>query len=202
MTSPATTLIFDLGGVLVRHDNDALYDRLAACCTDAQEARPKIVAWLGDERIGTGHLRIETLHKHMKDVLGFKASYGYFLDLWSSHFSEEPGMEALVERLVKRHRTILFSNTNAPHIAHIRETYPVFGRFHATYLSYEIGLVKPHATSYRRVLELEGREPENCIFIDDRPENTAAAQQLGIKTVTFTDRDHFVTALTRHGVAI
>jgi putative hydrolase of the HAD superfamily len=202
MPSPAPTLIFDLGGVLVRHDNDALHDRLAACCADAQEARPKIVAWLADERIGTGHLRIETLHKHMKDVLGFKASYSYFLDLWSSHFSEEPGMEALVERLAKRHRTVLFSNTNAPHIAHIRETYPVYGRFHATYLSYEIGLVKPHATSYLRVLELECREPENCIFIDDRPENTEAARLLGIKTVTYTDRDHFVTALTRHGVAI
>lgn len=111
-------------------------------------------------------------------------------------------MEALVERLTKRHRTVLFSNTNAPHIAHIRETYPVFGRFHATYLSYEIGLVKPHATSYLRVLELEGREPEHCIFIDDRPENTAAAEQLGIKTVTFTDPGRFVTALTRHGVTI
>lgn len=202
MTAPAPTLIFDLGGVLVRHDNDALYDRLAACCADAREARPKITASLGDERIGTGQLRIETLHAHLKDTLGLKASYSYFLDLWSSHFSEEPGMEGLVERLARRHRTVLFSNTNVPHIEHIRATYPVYARFHATYLSYEIGLVKPSAASYLRVLELEGRAASDCIFIDDRPENTAAAGQLGIRTVTFTGRDNFVAALARHGVVI
>ncbi len=202
MTSPAPTLIFDLGGVLVRHDNDALHDRLAACCAEAAEARPRIAAWLGDERIGTGDLPIHSLYTHIKDTLGFKASYPYFLDLWSSHFSAEPGMDTLVERLARRHRTILFSNTNAAHIEHIREKYPVYARFHATYLSYEIGLVKPSARSYLRVLELEGRAASACIFIDDRPENTAAAGQLGIKTVTFNGRDTFVAALARHGVEI
>ncbi len=202
MPSPAPTLIFDLGGVLVRHDNDALYDRLAACCADPAEARPKVEAWLGDERIGTGHLQIHTLYRHMKDALGFKASYAYFLDLWSSHFSEEPGMEAHVERLARRHRTVLFSNTNAAHIEHIRAAYPVYGRFHATYLSYEIGLVKPSAASFLRVLEREGREPADCIFIDDRADNTAAAGQLGIRTVTFTGTDHFLAALARYGVEI
>jgi putative hydrolase of the HAD superfamily len=202
MTAPAPTLVFDLGGVLVRHDNDALYDRLAACCADPREARPKIDACLADERIGTGQLRIETLHKHLKDTLGLKASYSYFLDLWSSHFSAEPGMDGLVEKLTRRHRTVLFSNTNAPHIDHIRATYPVYARFHATYLSYEIGLVKPSAAAYMRVLELEGREATGCIFIDDRPENTAAAQQLGMRTVTFTGQDNCVAALARHGVTL
>jgi HAD superfamily hydrolase (TIGR01509 family) len=202
MPSPAPTLIFDLGGVLVRHDNEILYDRLAACCANALEARAQIVSWLGDERIGTGHLGIETLHRHMREKLGLKASYNYFLELWSSHFSEEPGMEALVERLAKRHRAILFSNTNAAHIAHIRAIYPVFSRFHAQYLSFEIGLVKPNATSYRRVLELEGRAPEDCIFIDDRPDNTAAAGKLGIKTVTFTGPEAFVAQLARYGVTV
>ncbi len=202
MASPAPTLIFDLGGVLVRHDNDALYDRLAACCWDPQAARPKVEAWLGDERIGTGDLHVHTLYRHMKDALGFRASYPYFLDLWSSHFSEEPGMDALVERLARRHRTVLLSNTNAAHIEHIRASYPVFARFHATYLSYEIGLVKPHAASYLRVLELEGREPKECVFIDDRADNTAAAGKLGIRTVTFSGPEDFVAALAHHGVEI
>jgi HAD superfamily hydrolase (TIGR01509 family) len=202
MPARAPTLIFDLGGVLVRHDNDALYDRLAACCKDIAAARPKIESWLGDEQIGTGKLHIHTLYTQMKDVLGLRASYPYFLELWSSHFSEEPGMDGLVERLARRHRTILFSNTNAPHIEHIAATYPVYGRFHATYLSYELGLVKPATAAYERVLELEGRTAPDCIFIDDRPENTRAASELGMSAVTFTGRDDFVAALERHGIAV
>jgi FMN phosphatase YigB (HAD superfamily) len=202
MPASVPTFIFDLGGVLVRHDNEVLYDRLAACCADAVEARPKVEAWLCDERIGTGRLEIHTLYRHLRNSLGLRASYPYFLDLWSSHFSEEPGMEAVVERLARHHRMVLFSNTNAPHIEHIRATYPVVARFHATYLSYEIGLVKPHAGSFLHVMELERRKPGDCIFIDDRPDNTGAARALGMHTVTFTGPDDLAVALERYGVAL
>lgn len=50
MTSPAPTLVFDLGGMLARHD--ALYDRLAACFADAHDTRPKVTARLGGDRGG------------------------------------------------------------------------------------------------------------------------------------------------------
>jgi glucose-1-phosphatase len=197
-----TTIIFDLGGVLVRHDNDLLYDRLAARCAGPAAARPQIAASLHDERIGTGEVGVDALYARLQAEQGFKDSYSDFLGLWSSHFSEEPGMEPVVRAIAERHRTVLFSNTNAPHIDHIKENYPVYGHLHAAYLSYQLGLVKPHAVSYRRVLELEGREPQDCIFIDDRAENTAAAAALGIKTVTFTGRDAFLAEMAGHGVAI
>jgi FMN phosphatase YigB (HAD superfamily) len=51
MTSPAPTLIFDLGGVLVRHD-DAFYDRLAPCFANEHDTRPKVTARLGGNRGG------------------------------------------------------------------------------------------------------------------------------------------------------
>ncbi|SFJ98918.1 HAD family hydrolase [Methylocapsa palsarum] len=200
MTDP--TIIFDLGGVLVRHDNDLLFDRLAACCPDPQAARPHMEAWLHAEDVGTGRLGVEALHQRLAAEHGFNAAYPRFLELWNSHFSPEPGMEPLVRSLAAPYRVVIFSNTNAAHIDHIRDLYPAFGHAHTAYLSYELGLVKPDPASYRRVLELERRAPQDCIFIDDRADNTAAAAALGMKTVTFTGVDSFLAAMAGHGVRI
>ncbi len=196
------TLIFDLGGVLIRHDNDLLYDRLAACCADPAAARPRMPACLEDEAIGTGRVSVEALHARLAAEHGFAGGYSHFLDLWSSHFSAEPGMAQLVCALARRHRTVLFSNTNAAHVAHIKANYQVFDHVHAAYLSYELGLVKPQPASFLKVLQFEGRRAEECVFIDDRAENTAAASALGIKTVTFAGRDDLLARLDRYGVAV
>jgi len=202
MKASVPTIIFDLGGVLVRHDNELLYDRLAACCADPAAARPLMASDVGDEDIGTGRLGVDALHARLVADRGFAQSYAHFLDLWSSHFSEEPGMEPLVLALAQRYRVVIFSNTNAAHAEHIRANYRVLGHAHAAYMSYELGLAKPYAEAFNKVLELEGRRPEECIFIDDRAENTAAAAALGIRTVTFTDREALEAAIAEYGVAV
>lgn len=199
MTVQSPTFIFDIGGVLIRHDNDLLYDRLAACCADPAAARPHLPTWLHED-IGTGRLGIDALHASLVTDHGFNETYTRFLDLWSSHFSEEPGMEPVIYTLAQLYRVVLFSNTNAAHLEHIRANYPVLGYAHAGYMSHELGLVKPHTDSYHRVLELEGRPPEDCIFIDDRAENTAAAAEIGIRTITFRGRDAFLKDLAGYGV--
>jgi glucose-1-phosphatase len=200
VTALFPTLIFDIGGVLIRHDNDLLYDRLAACCSNPTAARTHLPICLNDAEISSGRLSIESLHARLADDHGFYATYAHFLELWSSHFSEEPGMEPVVYALTRLHRVVLFSNTNAAHVAHIKANYQVFGHVHAAYLSHELGLVKPDAASFLKLLEIEGLPPEDCIFIDDRAENTAAAAALGMRTVTFTGRDAFLADLDRYGV--
>ncbi|WOJ90647.1 HAD-IA family hydrolase [Methylocapsa polymorpha] len=202
VTAPSPTLIFDLGNVLIRHDNELLYDRLAACCADPAAARPHLAAWLSDEDIGCGRLSIEALHARLAADHGFEETYAHFLELWSSHFSEEPGMEPVIRALARRHRVVLFSNTNAAHVEHIRANYQVFDHLHAAYLSHELGLVKPDADSFLKVLEMEGRPAEDCIFIDDRAENTAAAAALGMRTVTFAGRHACLAELDRYGVPL
>jgi len=202
MTTAAPIFIFDIGGVLIRHDNDLLYDRLAACCADPAAARVALGLGRHDRDIGSGRLGIEGLHALLVDELGFEADYPKFLELWSSHFSEEPGMEPLVRALADRYRVVLFSNTNAAHLAHIRENYPVLSHAHAGYMSHELGLVKPDADSFRQVLSLEGCRAEDGIFIDDRADNTAAAASLGIRTVTFTGCESFLMRLASWGLAV
>ncbi|MEL6917638.1 MAG: HAD-IA family hydrolase, partial [Bacteroidota bacterium] len=50
------------------------------------------------------------------------------------------------------------------------------------YLSHEIHLRKPDEDIYRFVLEKNHLKASETLFIDDSPENTLSAKQLGIKT--------------------
>ena len=63
-----------------------------------------------------------------------------------------------------------------------------------------LGLRKPEAAIYRRALDILGRPAERVLFIDDRPENVAAAQEEGIKGIVFKGADKLKAELDRLGV--
>ena len=48
-------------------------------------------------------------------------------------------------------------------------------------------ITKPEPEIYQRLFARYGLNPAECIFIDDSPVNTAAAEQLGMKAFRFTD---------------
>ena len=200
MTAP--TLIFDVGGVLVRHDNELLYDRLAAYCADPLTAREQLTDGVHDRVVGTGRMSIAELHRHLVEEYGFQARYDAFLEIWSSHFSEEPDMEPVLRALTARYRTVFFSNTNAAHWAHVLAHYPALAHGHRAYLSHELGLTKPDPASFQRVLDLEDCRPADAIFIDDRAENVYAAVAQGMAGILFTDAASFRAALVERGVAL
>jgi putative hydrolase of the HAD superfamily len=52
-----------------------------------------------------------------------------------------------------------------------------------------VGLRKPKAPIYRRALDILGKPANRILFIDDRPENAAAAAQAGMKAIWFKGAD-------------
>jgi putative hydrolase of the HAD superfamily len=56
---------------------------------------------------------------------------------------------------------------------------------HETY-SCDLGVCKPEPSIYKSCLEGLGTLAEETLFLDDRPENVRAAQELGIQAVIFT----------------
>jgi len=57
-------------------------------------------------------------------------------------------------------------------------------------VSYEVHQVKPDRDIYESLIDKYGLLVDECIFFDDRPENTATAETLGIKSFTIESRDH------------
>ena len=62
-------------------------------------------------------------------------------------------------------------------------------------VSYEIHKIKPYPEIYRYLLDKYELNAQECVFFDDRPENTKTAEELGMKTYTITSKEYLLNVL-------
>ena len=178
-------LVFDVGGVIIPHDNDVLYRLLAKRCPGAPSPAA-VEALVRDPRYERGELPIAHLHERLAREAGYALPWGDFVADWCSHLGVDPAMLDYVERLAAMRRVLLFSNTNREHWEHLLQlTAGRLGRFEG-YLSHEIGAAKPSLDAYRLVAARAGIDPARSLFIDDRPANVEAARRAGFHGEVFT----------------
>lgn len=103
--------------------------------------------------------------------------------------------------------TACLSNTNARHwraLLRRDSEYAPLSTLDHHFLSYELGVMKPHERAYRRVEQLSGAPARDIFFFDDKPENVDAARKLGWNAELIDPQQPTVPqmrdALVRHGV--
>jgi HAD superfamily hydrolase (TIGR01509 family) len=69
-----------------------------------------------------------------------------------------------------------------------------------TFVSCERGVRKPDAESYLGAARHLGRAPGECLFVDDRAANCAAAEAVGMPAITFRGAAELRAALISRGV--
>jgi putative hydrolase of the HAD superfamily len=100
-----------------------------------------------------------------------------------------------VKSLKPNYRLFLLSNTNDIHFeVYTKQFYEKFDYklsdlFEKVYFSHEIGLRKPNPSIFELVLNENKLNAEETLFFDDMPDNRAAAERLGIKTIAFKTND-------------
>ena len=196
---PLQALVFDLGGVIVPHDNSVLKRRLAGRCS-----APDALDWLSraedDERIGTGELAIPDLHRLVVDEIGYAGDWPTFKADWCCHLTLDHDMLDFVERLASANRVMLFSNTNREHWeSQVVASDGRLSRLEA-YLSHEIGAVKPHVAAFLLVAKRAAIDPARSLFIDDRMDHVEAARRAGYQAEQFTDQAALSELLRSRGV--
>jgi putative hydrolase of the HAD superfamily len=67
--------------------------------------------------------------------------------------------------------------------------------FEISFFSAEAGMRKPEPEFFRLILDAMQVDPQKTLFVDDFPENIAGAQQLGMQTVWYTDREKCIPLL-------
>lgn len=110
-------------------------------------------------------------------------------DAWYSMILDIPASRVkVVQELSKNYNVYLFSNTNQIHIERLHRAFKAEhgidfpSLFVKDFYSHEIHERKPDLSSYKKVIELSGINPEESIFIDDLEKNIIGAQQSGLKT--------------------
>jgi HAD superfamily hydrolase (TIGR01509 family) len=198
--SPYQALVFDLGGVIVAHDNAMLYARLASRCAPSWSSE-RISDFVRHGRWGRGE-PISSLHATLTEQAGYDAPWPTFVEDWCRHLSLDASMLGLVEDLTAHNRVLIFSNTNKEHWEHVVAlSHGALKRFES-YLSHEIGHEKPAVESFHIVAARAGIEPAHAIFIDDLADNVRGARLAGFQAEVFEGRPKLEALLTARGVAL
>ena len=69
-----------------------------------------------------------------------------------------------------------------------------------TFVSWRTGLHKPDPRAYRHAARILGRSPGECLFVDDREVNCAAAREVGMPAIRFETTAQLRAELTDHGL--
>ncbi len=182
-------IVFDIGNVLVRWDPENLYRRLIPdadararflreVCTMAWHARH-------DAGVSFADNRAALIAEHPADADLIAAWDAQWDAMFGGVIEEAAALaQAFVDAGV---RVWALSNLSDEKTDHIISVLPVLARFEGLVISGAERVIKPDPVIYRRTMERTGAAPHAHVFIDDRPENVAAAQSLGWRGVVFED---------------
>ncbi|HXQ11146.1 MAG TPA: HAD-IA family hydrolase [Caulobacteraceae bacterium] len=195
---PFDAIVFDLGGVIVAHDNAFMVERVASRC----RATPREVSRLMRRKDWGSGLPIEGLHRELSDELGYSADYATFSADWCCHFTVDDSMLALTRQLAAEQRVMLFSNTNQVHWDFlVAATGGDLAAFEA-YLSHQLRKSKPAVEAFEMVARQAGIDPARSIFFDDVAENVEGARLAGFQAEVFTSEAALRALLTERGVRL
>ncbi len=115
------------------------------------------------------------------------------MDSWS-HLNGET-LELLADAHSRGHSLSLLSN--APHeLAAVLSDHPALAGFEHLIFSARIGVVKPEPAAFAAAVRQLSRQPQEILFIDDRPVNVQGAIDAGLRAVRFTSAAALRSELT------
>lgn len=97
----------------------------------------------------------------------------------------QPLIDYIRLELKPHYKIGMLSNIGRGWIQNFFDEYQLHDLFDAVVLSGDEGIVKPHPQSFELIAERLGYEPEDCLIIDDLPENIAGADAAGMRGVVY-----------------
>lgn len=142
------------------------------------------------EEYETGKINDDEFVKGIQKIAGKPITKEQIIQAWNALLLDFPLERIeLLERLKKRYRIFLLSNTNALHYeAFQQRLHALTGKFledifERTYFSHTAHLRKPDAAIYQLVLDENALNAAETLFIDDTASNFSGAEEVGIQTL-------------------
>lgn len=177
-------VIFDFGGVVCTFSQDAILDDF---CTGEAHARLKPVLFRSWQALDEGTAGYEEYVAETLKLLDGedKQIAQRFFREWHRSMRPIPGVWALIGELKARgYGVYLLSNASTWFAGHL-DDYPILRLFDGRLISAPEKMAKPEERIYRLALERFGLNAAETLFVDDRAENTEAAERVGIAGYVF-----------------
>ena len=185
-------VIFDLGGVLINlapERTRAAFEQLGIGDFDRLftvfHATPLF------DQLETGHVSPPEFIDALKKELPAGVPDEAIVDAWNAMLLDfRIDSLRFVEKLSTHLPVFLYSNTNLIHHASFQQTlrettpYPSLDAlFRKAYYSHEIGHRKPDPGGYLHIMEEQGLQASQTLFVDDNALNIQGAGSVGLKTL-------------------
>lgn len=184
-------IIFDFGGVIINIDyklTTHAFQQLGIGDFDALFSKAKQSKLF--DLYEKGLVTSDDFRQQLKVILNSGVDDATIDHAWNAMLLDLPKARLdLLAKLKQTHRTFLLSNTNEIHIDTIYHSLQqqlgiadLSGYFEKVYLSYKVKMRKPGAEIFELVINENGLDPKETLFIDDSPQHIEAAEKLGLCT--------------------
>ena len=180
-------IIFDFGNVLVEWHPERVYGEYFGDEAKAWWFLRHVADLDWRQRIDAG----ESQDTCIAELKARQPEYAEAIELYRSHWremltGEMPGMrELLIELRVKGYEIYGLTNWSMETFPEAREHFGILQLIDRYVVSGAEGLVKPDPRLFHVLLDRYGLKAEECIFVDDNPDNVAAARALGMEGIVF-----------------
>lgn len=184
-----TTLIFDLGGVIVDLEPERT---LTTFATLANRSVNEITAMYTMHpcfyAFETGRVGEEEFRSEVREIFKINANDTEIDRCWNAMLLGIPSEKlTMLTRLKKQFTTLILSNTNSIHLSYINEVIlkgQSLGAYvHHAHYSHRLGMRKPEREIFEYVLNAHSLIPDQTFFMDDNADNINAAKALGLSAM-------------------
>lgn len=193
-------IIFDLGGVIINLDMDRTYHAFKALAGEVEvPAFNYTVQHDIFKQFEVGAIDTPTFYNGLRELIG-PFTNAQLQQAWNAMLLDIPQERVmLLKQLKEQYRTFLFSNTNQVHFegfnqilldAHGLPT--LDSLFERVYFSHTMGMRKPDVASFLRIIEENGLNPAETLFLDDTAGHLEGAKAAGLQTLLVSSEQHLL----------
>lgn len=197
-------LVFDIGNVLLHWDPDHLYARLIPDPGERAAFFRDILPpeWNLEQDRGRPWAEAEA------ERIALFPDKADLIRAWRARWHEtipyalDRNVAVLEEALAANIPCYAITNFAADTFREAQARFPFLTRFHGAVVSAEERLLKPDPAIFEVFLTRYGRQPAECLFLDDSAKNIATARSMGFSTVHVTPETDLRREVAAHGFRI
>lgn len=184
-----TTLLVDYAGVLTPTRNNFPFVEKFYKDYNLSPQELMKITYTNWEKTSIGKLDSKLFWENMAKLL--KTDAKVLRSRIMNTYSLDENVISLLKKLKKQYNLVMVSNQINDWLEEVIEINNLRDIFDYTANSYELGVKKPDPAIFKYALNLAGSKPSEAVFIDDALKNIIAAQELGLKTIHFSDFENF-----------
>ncbi|MGH3066371.1 MAG: HAD family hydrolase [Gaiellaceae bacterium] len=194
-----TTVVFDLGGVLIDWDPRYLYRQLFDDPDEMESFLAEVTTAEWNAHQDAGRPWVEAVELLVAEHPERRELIESFHDRWPEMLAGEiPGtVDVLADLRDAGVRLLALSNWSAEMFPIARERFDFLEWFEGIVISGEVGMNKPDRRIFEHLAERFDVEPRTAVFIDDSRANVDAASAFGFRAIQFTDATALRSELLR-----